>query len=232
MNLQGRDPSPNCKFSGWALCPHCDNADSRVSTDSLIGTLQEILTLPPASRCPTGQKTQQGWSTTGSLRIFISDNLSQAWAFLLAIICLSPLKFSILEPNFLQKCSGNHLLFLPKKHPALPKPATVTRVQCCLVTYGYCTFVTSSDLKHSSILFFVIREQSLSLSSRILNWFLMESITWEASFSLSDSASLLASSSLEPLACSPGPPWAPLFVHLEQVKIKVAPLRSMISGIS
>ena len=175
MNLQGRDPSPNCKFSGWALCPHCDNADSRVSTDSLIGTLQEILTLPPASRCPTGQKTQQGWSTTGSLRIFISDNLSQAWAFLLAIICLSPSSFQYLNPiffmNFLQKCAGNHLLFLPKKHPALPKPATVTSIQCCLVTYGYCTFVTSSDLKHSSILFFVIREQSSSLSSKILNWF-------------------------------------------------------------
>ena len=74
------------KFSGWALCPHCGNADSRASTDSLIGILQEILNLPPAPRWPNGQQTQRVCSTTGSLRKFISDNLSQAWAFLLAII--------------------------------------------------------------------------------------------------------------------------------------------------
>ena len=75
------------------------------------GTLQEIA-YQAAFHCPTGQKAQLACSAAGSLRLV---NLSQAWAFLLAITW-----FSTLAPILPHNCTGNHSQILPKKPPCRP----------------------------------------------------------------------------------------------------------------
>ena len=82
INLPGRHPSPN------TLCSPAGCFALTVGVLTFVpvripeyGTLQEIA-YQAAFHCPTGQKAQLACSAAGSLRLV---NLSQAWAFLLAM---------------------------------------------------------------------------------------------------------------------------------------------------
>ena len=109
INLPGRHPSPN------TLCSPAGCFALTVGVLTFVpvripeyGTLQEIA-YQAAFHCPTGQKAQLACSAAGSLRLV---NLSQAWAFLLAITW-----FSTLAPILPHNCTGNHSQNFCQKSP-------------------------------------------------------------------------------------------------------------------